>query len=77
MFREDFPQLLRAVVGTYWPPLVQDKNCESPASAAKIITEPSARERFWRLLVFPKRRTLAMTRTILAPQTSTPLSQVT
>jgi polyisoprenoid-binding protein YceI len=24
---EDFPQLLKAVVGTYWPPLVEDKHC--------------------------------------------------
>jgi polyisoprenoid-binding protein YceI len=28
---EDFPQLLKAVVGTYWPPLVQDKHCTLPA----------------------------------------------
>jgi hypothetical protein len=31
MFREDYPQLVRAVVSTYWPPVVQDKNC--PASS--------------------------------------------
>lgn len=29
--REDFPQLLKAVVGTYWPPVVQDLNCQAPA----------------------------------------------
>jgi polyisoprenoid-binding protein YceI len=28
--REDFPQLLKAVIGTYWPPVVQDKNCQVP-----------------------------------------------
>jgi polyisoprenoid-binding protein YceI len=27
VFREDFPQLLKAVTTTYWPPVVQDKNC--------------------------------------------------
>jgi len=27
VFREDFPQLLKAVLSTYWPPLVQDENC--------------------------------------------------
>jgi len=30
--REDFPQLLKAVVGTYWPPVVQEENCQAPAS---------------------------------------------
>jgi hypothetical protein len=30
MFREDFPQLLKTVVNTYWPPLVQDENCQNP-----------------------------------------------
>jgi len=28
MTREGFPQLLKAVVNTYWPPLVQDANCQ-------------------------------------------------
>jgi polyisoprenoid-binding protein YceI len=32
MFREDFPQLVRTVVSTYWPPLVQDENCQVPAA---------------------------------------------
>jgi len=35
MFREDFPQLVRAVVSTYWPPVVQDKNCPTPAAASE------------------------------------------
>jgi hypothetical protein len=29
MFREDFPQLVKTVVSTYWPPVVQDKNCQT------------------------------------------------
>lgn len=32
MFREDFPRLVRAVVSTYWPALVQDKNCVPSAA---------------------------------------------
>jgi len=28
VFREDFPQLLKAVTTTYWPPVVQDKTCQ-------------------------------------------------
>ena len=32
MTRENFPQLLRAVVSTYWPPLVQDQNCQLPSN---------------------------------------------
>lgn len=35
MFREDFPQLVRAVVSTYWPPVVQDENCQAPAGAGE------------------------------------------
>jgi len=30
MFREDFPQLVKTVVNTYWPTLVQDENCQTP-----------------------------------------------
>ncbi len=32
MFSEDFPQLVKTVVSTYWPPVVQDKNCENTYS---------------------------------------------
>ncbi len=35
MFREDYPQLVRAVVGTYWPPVVQDENCQAPANVGE------------------------------------------
>ncbi len=30
MHREDFPQLVRTVVGTYWPTVVQEENCQYP-----------------------------------------------
>jgi polyisoprenoid-binding protein YceI len=30
MFRENFPQLVRTVVNTYWPPVVQDEHCQVP-----------------------------------------------
>src|SRR5208282_764184 len=30
--REDFPQMVRTAVGTYWPPLIQDENCEAPVA---------------------------------------------
>ncbi len=30
VFREDFPQLVRTVVNTYWPVLVMDEDCETP-----------------------------------------------
>lgn len=29
MFREDFPQLVKTVVSTYWPPVVQDEHCQT------------------------------------------------
>lgn len=32
MTREMFPQLLKAVVNTYWPPLVQDANCQAASN---------------------------------------------
>lgn len=35
MFREDYPQLVRAVVSTYWPPVVQDENCQWPSSVGE------------------------------------------
>jgi polyisoprenoid-binding protein YceI len=28
VFREDFPQLVKTVVSTYWPPVVQDEDCQ-------------------------------------------------
>lgn len=31
VIREDFPQLVKAVLSTYWPPLVQDEDCTVPA----------------------------------------------
>ncbi len=31
VFREDFPQLLKAVLATSWPPLVQDEKCSVPS----------------------------------------------
>jgi polyisoprenoid-binding protein YceI len=35
VFREDFPQLVRTVVNTFWPVLVQEENCQtSEASEA-------------------------------------------
>jgi polyisoprenoid-binding protein YceI len=33
--REDFPQLVKAVTATYWPPVVQDENCQYPAGAGE------------------------------------------
>ena len=30
VFKEDFPQLVKIVVNTYWPPVVQDENCRVP-----------------------------------------------
>jgi polyisoprenoid-binding protein YceI len=30
VIREDFPQLVKTVVSTYWPLVVQDKNCQTP-----------------------------------------------
>jgi len=32
MTREMFPQLAKAAVNTYWPPLVQDANCQPAAN---------------------------------------------
>jgi polyisoprenoid-binding protein YceI len=31
MFREDFPQLVKTVTSTYWPPVVQDEQCQVPS----------------------------------------------
>jgi polyisoprenoid-binding protein YceI len=31
VFKEDFPQLVKTVMMTYWPPVVQDENCRVPS----------------------------------------------
>ena len=33
--RETFPELVRTVVGTYWPPLVQDANCQNTSGGSE------------------------------------------
>ncbi|MGB8769615.1 MAG: YceI family protein [Candidatus Korobacteraceae bacterium] len=33
--REGFPQLVRAVVSTDWPPVVMDENCQNPAGGTE------------------------------------------
>ncbi|MFZ0685853.1 MAG: hypothetical protein WAM89_09925 [Terriglobales bacterium] len=35
MFREDYPQLVTTALNTYWPPVVQDQNCQAPASVGE------------------------------------------
>lgn len=37
---EDYPQLLKAVLGTYWPPVVQDANCQTPAAVGEDFSGP-------------------------------------
>jgi polyisoprenoid-binding protein YceI len=34
---EDFPQLVKAVLATYWPPVVQDANCQ-PSSTGEDVS---------------------------------------
>jgi polyisoprenoid-binding protein YceI len=33
--RENFPQLVKAVVATYWPPVVEDENCQAPSGVSE------------------------------------------
>ncbi|MGA7462811.1 MAG: YceI family protein [Candidatus Korobacteraceae bacterium] len=35
MSRENFPQLVKAVISTNWPPLVQDEHCVTPAGGTE------------------------------------------
>jgi polyisoprenoid-binding protein YceI len=37
---EDFPQLIKAVLGTYWPPVVQDANCQTPSAVGEDFNGP-------------------------------------
>src|ERR1700756_1566584 len=32
VIREDFPQLVKSVIATSWPPVVEDKNCDLPVT---------------------------------------------
>jgi polyisoprenoid-binding protein YceI len=33
--RENFPQLVKAVVASYWPPVVEDEKCEAPTGVSE------------------------------------------
>jgi polyisoprenoid-binding protein YceI len=33
--REQFPEMMKAVVTTYWPPVVQDAKCQTPANVSE------------------------------------------
>ena len=33
--REQFPEMLKAAVTTYWPPVVQDEKCQTPANVSE------------------------------------------
>ena len=35
LYRENFPQLVKAVVATYWPPVVQDEKCQTPTGGSE------------------------------------------
>lgn len=37
---EDFPQLFKAVMSTYWPPVVQDKKCQMPSTVGEDYSGP-------------------------------------
>jgi hypothetical protein len=59
VFQEDFPQLVTAVVATYWPPVVQEKNCQ-PASPDEAYSGPKCSGTFLEapgLPVSPEART--------------------
>lgn len=38
--REDFPQLVRSVLNTYWPPVVQDEHCTQPSFVGEDYSGP-------------------------------------
>lgn len=40
VINEDFPQLLKAVLGTYWPPVVQDEDCQVPGNVGEDFSGP-------------------------------------
>jgi len=37
---EDFPQLFKAVMATYWPPVVQDEKCQTPSVVGEDYSGP-------------------------------------
>jgi polyisoprenoid-binding protein YceI len=37
---EDFPPLFKAVMSTYWPPVVQDERCQMPSAAGEDYSGP-------------------------------------
>jgi hypothetical protein len=53
MYRENFPQLLRTVVATYWPPVVQDENCRYP-TANEAYSGPQCTGKFLKAPPLPQ-----------------------
>jgi len=35
LYRENFPQLVKSVVSSYWPPVVQDEKCVNPSAGTE------------------------------------------
>jgi len=54
VIREDFPQLLKTVIATYWPPVVQDKNCEMPVMAGEGYSGSQCTGTFLEALPLPE-----------------------
>jgi len=52
--REDFPQLLKAVLGTFWPTVVQDEKCQSPSGASEGYSGSQCTGTFLSVPVLPE-----------------------
>lgn len=53
VFREDFPQLVSAVVMTYWPTVVQDENCQ-PSRVSEAYSGPKCTGTFLEAPTLPQ-----------------------
>jgi polyisoprenoid-binding protein YceI len=53
IFREDFPQLVRAVVMTYWPTMVQEESCQ-PSRVSEAYSGPKCTGTFMEAPTLPQ-----------------------
>jgi hypothetical protein len=73
MYREDFPQLVKTVIATYWPPVVQNENCQVPDPERSLQRLPGALAHSCQLLGFPKFLMRLMAKTLVPNRISIPM----
>jgi polyisoprenoid-binding protein YceI len=54
VYREDFPQLVKAVISTYWPPVVLDEKCQYAAGVSEAYSGSQCTGTYLKTPVLPE-----------------------